>query len=65
MNWITYGIEEDGIYTFALVAGKKQPDGSFETDLSRVLTLEPYSCGLCGAVELYRPQAQSGDRGHA
>jgi hypothetical protein len=42
------------VYVFALVAGKRLMDGTFETDLSRVLTVSPFSCPQCGYLELYK-----------
>lgn len=53
-SWIEYGTEEDEVFIFALVAGKRLSDGTFETDLSRVLTANPFSCPQCGYLELYK-----------
>lgn len=53
-SWIEYGTEEGEVFIFALVAGKRLSDGTFETDLSRVLTANPFSCPQCGYLELYK-----------
>ena len=53
-SWINYGREEDEVFIFALVAGKRLADGGFETDLSRVVTVSPFSCPQCGYLELYK-----------
>jgi len=52
--WINYGREEDEVFIFALVAGKRLADGSFETDLTRVITVNPFTCPPCGYLELYK-----------
>ena len=53
-SWINYGREEDEVFIFALVAGKRLADGSFETDLTRVITVNPFTCPQCGYLELYK-----------
>lgn len=53
-SWIEYGKETEEVYVLALVAGKRLLDGTFETDLSRVLTVSPFSCPQCGYLELYK-----------
>ena len=53
-SWINYGKEQDEVFIFALVAGKRLADGGFETDLSRVVTVSPFTCPPGGYLALYK-----------
>ncbi len=53
-SWIEYGKEPEEVFICALVAGKRLEDGTFETDLSRVVTVNPFACPKCGYIELYK-----------